>query len=198
MMCLFSFLSKVLSGLFSICSCVNRSISLRVFGHAGLIPVMGLEPSSGPLQISQGHGWEYLLPGPCVSLTVGDCAWDGPEPCCRPFQNLQTELCGLPPGVPHRSQEKLEALRVHSQNQDLYAITQPMGGRDSSCVSWQERQVLMTGSKPDGGIAESGTIRNCSWLYNQDHSRRVSHLGASLPSQNSRPWSWTVPGLHSL
>lgn len=119
---------------------------------------MGLEPSSGSLPIFQGHGWVYLLRGPYVSLTVGDCGWDGPEPCCRPFQNLQTKLCGLPSGTPHRSQEKLEALRVHSQNRDLYTITQPMGGRDS-CISWHI--VLVTGSQPHGGVAESlmiGTV----------------------------------------
>lgn len=142
-------------------------------------------------------GARMRLP-PARSLCQPECWWlwlGWPEPCCRPFQNLQTKLCGLPSGAPHRNQ-KLEARRVHSQNQDLYAITQPMGGRDSSCVSWHI--VLVTGSQPDGGVAESLMIWHCFWLCNQDRSRRVSHLGASLPSQNSHPWSWTVPGFHNL
>lgn len=43
----------------------------------------------------------------------------------------------------------------------------------------------------DGAEAYSFVVQSCSWVWDQDHSRWVSLLGADLPSQNHFLWSWT-------
>lgn len=53
--------------------------------------------------------------------------------------------------------------------------------------------VLVTELKLNGGKTKFSEAYSCGWVYRQDHSQRVSHLGENLPSQDGFPQSWNTP-----
>ena len=86
--------------------------------------------------------------------------------------------------------------RVYCQDWGLWTITWHMGRYDFSLT--HGHMILGARPRPNTGIALSTVGWSHFWFCSQDRVAWVSHLGASLPSQNGAPRSLTPLGFHNV
>lgn len=89
----------VLSGPFRICSCVNRGISLRVLGHAGLFLWWGWSQVQGPLRFSRGMDESISCEVPMSTWLLVSVAGMGQSPIAGPFRISRLSWVGFPLGL---------------------------------------------------------------------------------------------------